>query len=172
MKNVSIIFTIGILLVGSTVLTSTSKNLITEASAYPMTEEQVQAKITHIIENHPKFASIVEGISDLDLKETVKGYLASEVLQKMLKYHAKSLIDDKMSNQTGMAMKGMMTEEEKQAKITQFKENHPKFASIVEGISDLDLKETVKGYLAAGILEKVFKHHVKALVEEKVEAVN
>ena len=90
----------------------------------------------------------------------------------MLKHHAKSLTGDKMSNQTGGAMKGMMTEEEKQAKITHFKENHPKFAGIVEGISDLDLKESVKGYFAAGILEKVFKHHAKSLVEEKIESVN
>ena len=170
MKKISVVLTIGILLVSSAVLTSMPRTIVAEGGAYSMTQEQVQEKVTHIVENHPKFASIVEGISDLDLKETVKGLIASEIVQKKLKYHAKSLMDETMSNQTGGAMKGMMmTEEEKQAKITQFKENHPKFAAIIEGIPDLDLKETVKGYFATGILQKVFKHHAKNLVEEKLE---
>ena len=42
-----------------------------------------------------------------------------------------------------------MTEEQIQAKITEFKTNHPKFAAVVEGVSNLDLKETVKDHSCA-----------------------
>jgi hypothetical protein len=47
-----------------------------------------------------------------------------------------------------------MTEEEIKTKITEFKTKHPKFAAIVAEIPNLDLKETVKGYLAAGAIQK------------------
>ena len=33
----------------------------------------------------------------LDLKETVKGYLGAEVLQKLFKYHAKNLVEEKFA---------------------------------------------------------------------------
>jgi hypothetical protein len=61
-----------------------------------------------------------------------------------------------------------MTKEEIKAKITEFKTKHPKFAAIVEGISNLDLKETVKAYLGAEVLQKIFKYHAKNLVEEQI----
>ena len=64
----------------------------------------------------------------------------------------------------------MMTDEQIQAKVTDFKTKHPKFAAVVEGISNLDLKETVKGYLGAEVLQKLFKYHAKNLVEEQVAA--
>ncbi len=64
----------------------------------------------------------------------------------------------------------MMTDEQIQAKITEFKTKHPKFAAVVEGISNLDLKETVKGYLGAEVLQKLFKYHAKNLVQEQVAA--
>ena len=35
-----------------------------------------------------------------------------------------------------------MTDKQIQAKVTDFKTKHPKFAAVVEGISKLDLKET------------------------------
>jgi hypothetical protein len=38
---------------------------------YTLTEEQIQSKITEFKTKHPKFAAIVEGISNLDLKESV-----------------------------------------------------------------------------------------------------
>jgi hypothetical protein len=60
-----------------------------------LTEEQIQAKITEFKTKHPKFAAVVEGISNLDLKETVKAYLGAEVLQKLFKYHAKNLVEEK-----------------------------------------------------------------------------
>ena len=60
-----------------------------------------------------------------------------------------------------------MTEEIK-TKITEFKTKHPKYAAIVAEIPNLDLKETVKGYLAAGAIQKMLKFHAKNLVEEKV----
>ena len=61
-----------------------------------------------------------------------------------------------------------LTDEEIKAKITEFKTNYPKFAAIVEGISNLDLKEIVKDYFAAGTLQKLLKHHAKTLAEEKL----
>ena len=49
---------------------------------------------------HPKFATVVEGISNLDLKETVKAYLGAEVLQKLFKYHAKNLVEEQVATAT------------------------------------------------------------------------
>jgi hypothetical protein len=46
-----------------------------------MTKEEIKAKITEFKTKHPKFAAIVEDISNLDLNETVKGYLGAEILQ-------------------------------------------------------------------------------------------
>ena len=86
----------------------------------------------------------------------------------MLQYHAKNLVEEKVTNQTSTPLKETMTDEQIQAKITDFKTKHPKFAAIVEGISNLDLKETVKGYLGAEVLQKLLIHHAKNLVEEKV----
>ena len=37
-------------------------------------------------------------------------------------------------------------------------------------LSGIDLKETVKGYLGAEVLQKLLIHHAKNLVEEKVAA--
>ena len=61
-----------------------------------------------------------------------------------------------------------MTEEEIKTKITEFKKKHSKFVAIVEGISNLDLKETVKAYFGAEVLQKLFKYHAKNLVEQQV----
>jgi len=170
MKNVSIFITIGMLLISAAVLTSVPRNAIAQANAtdYTVTEEEIQAKITEFKTKHPKFAAIVEEIPNLDLKETVKGYIGAEALQKMLKFHAKNLVEEKVGNQTSSALEEMMTDEQIQAKITDFKAKHPKFAAIVEGISTLDLKETAKGYFAAEVLQKLLKHHAKNLVEDKV----
>jgi hypothetical protein len=94
----------------------------------------------------------------------------------MLKFHAKNLVEEKVANATGGSSSSgggsspideMMTEEQIQAKVTEFKTKHPKFAAVVEGISNLDLKETVKAYLGAEVLQKLFKYHAKNLVEEK-----
>jgi hypothetical protein len=97
MKNVSLALTLWMLLISSAILASTPRNIVaqTETADDTMTEEQIQAKITEIITKHPKFAAVVEGISNLDLKETFKGYLGAEGLQKMLKYHAKNLVEEK-----------------------------------------------------------------------------
>jgi putative heme iron utilization protein len=65
-------------------------------------------------------------------------------------------------------MADMMTDEEIKAKIIEFKSKYPKFATIVEGISNLDLKETVKGYIAAENAQNLLMFHAKNLVEEKV----
>ncbi|MGE5634678.1 MAG: hypothetical protein ACM3VV_05560 [Deltaproteobacteria bacterium] len=139
-----------------------------EDTDYTITEDQIKAKITEFKTKHPKFAAIVEQIPTLDLKETVKAYIAAGAVQKMLQYHAKNLVEEKVTNQTSTPLKEMMTEDQIQAKVTEFKTNHPKFAAVVEGISNLDLKETVKGYLGAEVLQKLLIHHAKNLVEEKV----
>ena len=178
MKNLSIVLTLGILLISSAILVSIPKNVIAQQAEdvvdYTMTKEEIQAKRTEFKTKHPKYASIVAEIPNLDLKETVKGYLAAGAVQKILKFHAKNLVEERVSNATGGSSGGsspideMMTDKQIQAKVTDFKTKHPKFAAVVEGISNLDLKETVKGYLGAEVLQKLFKYHAKNLVEEKV----
>ena len=177
MKNTSIAITLGILLISSALLVTIPKNIVAQQAEETMTEEQIKAKITEFKTKHPKYAVIVAEIPNLDLKETVKGYLAAGAIQKMLKFHAKNLVEEKVANATGGSSGGsspmedmMMTDEEFQKEITHIKTTHPKFAAVVEGISNLDLKETVKGYLGAEVLQKLFKYHAKNLVEEKVAA--
>ncbi|HEX5981138.1 MAG TPA: hypothetical protein VFY77_00590 [Nitrososphaeraceae archaeon] len=177
MKNISIALTLGILLLSSALLVSIPRNVIAqqEDPVDPkLTKEEIQTKITEFKTKHPKYAAIVEEIPNLDLKETVKGYLAAGAVQKMLKFHAKNLVEERVANATGASSSSpideMMTDEQIQAKVTDFKTKHPKFAAVVEGISNLDLKETVKGYLGAEVLQKLFKYHAKNLVEEKVAA--
>ena len=178
MKNKSIALTLGILLISSAIFVSIPRNVIAQQEDevdYTITEEQIKAKITEFKTKHPKFAAIVEEIPNLDLKETVKGYLAAGAIQKIFKFHAKNLVEEKVANATGGSsgsspLEETLTEEQIQAKITDFKTKHPKFAAVVEGISNLDLKETVKAYLGAEVLQKLFKFHAKNLVEEKVAA--
>ena len=182
MKNISFfVLTLGILLISSAIIVSIPKNVIAQQAEdvvdYTLTEEQIQTKITEFKTKHPKFAAIVQEIPNLDLKETVKGYLAAGAIQKILKFHAKNLVEEKVANATGGSSGGgsspveeTLTEEQIQTKVTEFKTKHPKFAAIVEGISNLDLKETVKAYLGAEVLQKLFKFHAKNLVEEKVAA--
>ena len=177
MKNITVALTLGILLISSALLVSIPRNVIAQQEEaevdYTMTKEEIQTKITEFKTKHPKYAAIVEEIPNLDLKETVKGYLAAGAVQKMLKFHAKNLVEERVANATGSGggsspIDEMMTDEQIQAKVTDFKTKHPKFAAVVEGISNLDLKETVKGYLGAEVLQKLFKYHAKNLVEEKV----
>ena len=58
-----------------------------------MTREEIKSKAAEIKTNHPKFANVVQEISDLDLKQTVKGYTAAELLQKLLKIHGRNLVE-------------------------------------------------------------------------------
>lgn len=100
MKNISFVLTLGILLISSAIIVSIPKNVIAQQEDevdYTLTEEQIQAKITEFKTKHPKFAAVVEGISNLDLKETVKAYLGAEVLQKLFKYHAKNLVEEQIA---------------------------------------------------------------------------
>ena len=179
MKTISIALTLGILLISSALLVSIPKNVIAQQTEYPMdytmTEEEIKTKITEFKTKHPKYAAIVAEIPNLDIKETVKGYLAAGAIQKMFKFHAKNLVEEKVANATDASngsspLDETMTEEQIQAKVTDFKAKHPKFAAVVEGISKIDLKETVKAYLGAEVLQKLFKFHAKNLVEEKVAA--
>ena len=174
MKNISIALTLGILLISSALLVTIPRNVIAQQEDVDitLTEEEIKTKITEFKTKHPKYAAIVAEIPNLDLKETVKGYLAAGAIQKMLKFHAKNLVEEKVANATGGSSSSpideMMTDEQIQAKVTDFKTKHPKFATVVEGISNLDLKETVKAYLGAEVLQKLFKYHAKNLVEEQV----
>ncbi|MGZ5500467.1 MAG: hypothetical protein ACXWEW_04890 [Nitrososphaeraceae archaeon] len=100
MKNKSIALTLGILLISSAILVSISKNVIAqqvEDADYTLTEEEIKTKITEFKIKHPKYAAVVEGISNLDLKETVKAYLGAEVVQKLFKLHAKNLVEEKVA---------------------------------------------------------------------------
>ncbi len=177
MKNISLALTLGILLLSSAILVSIPRNAIAqqqdETIDYTLTEEEIKTKITEFKAKHPKFAAIVEEIPNLDLKETVKDYLAAGAIQKILKFHAKNLVEEKVANATGAStdsspLEETLTDDQIQAKITDFKTKYPKFAAIVEGISNLDLKETVKAYLGAEVLQKLFKYHAKNLVEQAV----
>jgi predicted DNA-binding protein (UPF0278 family) len=174
MKNISIALTLGILLISSALLVTIPRNVIAQQEDVDitLTEEEIKTKITEFKTKHPKYAAIVAEIPNLDLKETVKGYLAAGAIQKMLKFHAKNLVEEKVANATGGSSSSpideMMTDEQIQAKVTDFKTKHPKFATVVEGISNLDLKETVKAYLGAEVLQKLFKYHAKNLVEQQV----
>ena len=177
MKTLSVILTIGILLISAAALTSFPKNIFAQQEEaaedvdYTMTKEEIQAKITEFKTKHPKYAAIVEEIPNLDLKETVKGYLAAGAVQKMLKYHAKNLVEEKVTNQTSSSpLEETLTDEQIQTKATEIITKHPRFAAVVEGISNLDLKETFKGYIGAEILQKMLKYHAKNLVEENVTA--
>jgi uncharacterized protein YdcH (DUF465 family) len=114
-----------------------------EDTDYTMTEEEIKTKITEFKTKHPKYAAIVEEITNLDLNETVKDYFAAGAIQKMLKFHAKNLVEEKVANATGASngsspMDDMMTQEEFQEEITHIKNTHPKFAAVVEGISNLE----------------------------------
>ena len=100
MKNISFVLILGILLISSAIIVSIPKNAIAQQEDevdYTLTEEQIQAKITEFKTKHPKFAAIVEDISNLNLKETVKAYLGAEVLQKLFKYHAKNLVEQQVA---------------------------------------------------------------------------
>ena len=104
MKNKSIALTLGILLISSAIFVSIPRNVIAQQEDevdYTITEEQIKAKITEFKTKHPKFAAIVEEIPNLDLKETVKGYLAAGAIQKIFKFHAKNLVEEKVANATG-----------------------------------------------------------------------
>src|SRR5688572_3810512 len=172
MKNISIVLTFGILLISSAIFVSIPRNVIAQQEEtevdYTITEEEIKAKITEFKAKHPKFAAVVEDIPNLDLKETFKGYLGAGAVQKILKYHAKNLVEEAVTNQTSSSpLEETLTEDQIQAKVTDFKTKHPKFAAVVEGISNLDLKETVKGYLGAEVLQKLFKYHAKNLRSEE-----
>ena len=99
MKRVSIALTLVILLISAAILASTPRNIVaqTETVDDTMTEEQIQAKVTEFNIKHPIYAAIVEAIPLLDLKETVKNYIAAGAVQKMLKYHAKNLVEENVT---------------------------------------------------------------------------
>lgn len=67
--------------------------IITPFDGY-LTEEEIQSKATEIKAKHPRFASVIKGISNLDLKENVKANIGAEVLQKLLKLHSLNLVKD------------------------------------------------------------------------------
>jgi hypothetical protein len=96
------------------VLISIPKNIVVqqveEIVDYTMTKEEIKAKITEFKTKHPKFAAIVEGISNLDLKETVKAYLGAEVLQKIFKYHAKNLVEEQIAPTQYIILKHQQTQ--------------------------------------------------------------
>ena len=102
MKNISIALTLGILLISSALLVTIPRNVIAQQEDVDitLTEEEIKTKITEFKTKHPKYAAIVAEIPNLDLKETVKGYLGAEVLQKLFKYHAKNLVQEQVATAT------------------------------------------------------------------------
>ncbi len=130
-----------------------------------MTREEFKAQIEQFKERHPKFTSIVQEIPNLDVKQTVRIYLTAGVLQRMLKIHARNLVEERMMTKKNFPLEDYMTEEEIRTKAAEIKQNHPKFAGVVDGISNLDLKETIKGYTAAEVLQRLLRVHARNLVE-------
>jgi len=168
MKNVSIFATIAIVLMGATLIFSAPGNAFAQET---MTADEIKAKISEFKEKHPRYAAAVEGIADLDLKETVKANIALEVLQKVLKAHAKNLVELNVTGQVVTPLDDYMTEEEIKTKATEFATNHPRFAAVVDKISELDLKETVKAAFGAEVLQKLLKLQQVNLVKDIAEAV-
>ena len=130
-----------------------------------MTREEFKSKAAEFKTNHPKYATIVQEIPDLDLKETFRAYFVGGVLQRILKAHARNLVEEKVTGQSSSPLEEYMTEEEIKTKAAEIKAKHPKFATIVQEISGLDLKQTVKGYIAAESLQRLLKIHGRNLVE-------
>lgn len=91
MKNISILASMAIVLMGTTILLTAPGNAFAQEK---MTAEDIKAKITDFAAKHPKFASLVDKISELDLKETVKAALGVEALQKLLKLQQVNLVID------------------------------------------------------------------------------
>ncbi len=166
MKNVSILASIAIVLMGATILLTAPGNAFAQEN---MTKDDVKAKITDFATKHPKFAEAVKGITDLDLKETVKANIALEVLQKLFKAHVKNLVEENLTGQVITPLDDYMTEDEIKTKATEFAAKHPKFASVVDKISELDLKETVKAALGAEALQKLLKLQQVNLVKDLSE---
>ena len=130
-----------------------------------MTREEFKSKTSEFKINHPKYATIVQEIPDLDLKETFRDYFVAGLLQRILKAHAGNLVEEKITGQSRSPLEEYMTEEEIKTKASEIKAKNPKFATIVQEISGLDLKQTVKGYIAAEILQRLLKIHGRNLVE-------
>lgn len=130
-----------------------------------MTREEIKSKVAEFKTNHPKYATIVQEIPNLDVKETFRAYFVAGVLERILKAHARNLVEEKIGSQSSSPLEEYMTEEEIKAKGSEIKAKHPKFATIVQEISNLDLKQTVKGYIAAEILQRLLKVHGRNLVE-------
>ena len=100
MKNLTVVITLGILLLSSALLVSIPNNIVAQeetAEDYTMTTEEIKTKVTEFKTKHPKFVAIVEAISNLDLKETVKAYLSADVLPKMFKFPAKNLVEQQVT---------------------------------------------------------------------------
>ena len=104
MKKITLALTLGIILISSALIVSIPRNAIAQQQEDPvdpkLTKEEIQAKVADFKTKHPKYAAIVEEIPNLDLKETVKGYLAAGAIQKILKYHAKNLVEEAVATAT------------------------------------------------------------------------
>jgi hypothetical protein len=121
MINNKLVFGIGTMLVLMTTLTLNipSKAVIAqqqgeEKTMIPMdkimqnmTKEQIskttmQTVIDEIKKKNPMYADIIDRIPTMSLEETVKGLLAVDYLEQLLKMHAEGLVEDKSisSNQT------------------------------------------------------------------------
>jgi hypothetical protein len=85
----------------------------------------------------------------------------------MLKFLTKNLVEEKVANVSESAIidtlpfDETLTDEQIQQKIKDSKTKHPKFVAIIEGISNMDLKESVKVHISAEVLQKLFKYQAK-----------
>jgi hypothetical protein len=56
-----------------------------------ITDDEIQEKIKELLPKHPMFAAILEGIHQMDLKETVKTVIGIEGLKWLMKARAAKL---------------------------------------------------------------------------------
>lgn len=118
-----------------------------------VSEQRIQEKINEVRTKYPIAAAILERIPSMDLREVVSVMLLVDGVRWLLKIRAMrlSLIEeDKVSDQ--------MVEE----KINELRTKYALFATILERIHNMDLKETTIAMFAIDGMESLLK--VRALL--------
>src|SRR4051794_21412152 len=117
-----------------------------------VSHQSVQEKINELRTKYPIAAAILERIPSMDLKEVVSVLLLVDGVRWLLKIRAMrlSLIEDRVSDKA--------VEE----KINELRTKYPLFATILERIHNMDLKETTIAMFAIDGMESLLK--IRALL--------
>jgi hypothetical protein len=118
-----------------------------------VSHQSVQENINELRTKYPIAAAILERIPSMDLKEVVSVLLLVDGVRWLLKIRAMrlSLIEDK-------AVSDKAVEE----KINELRTKYPLFATILERIHNMDLKETTIAMFAIDGMESLLK--IRALL--------